>query len=150
MSIFMLPPQIVQRAHRACPNGPASAACFTAPSNKRANPMIKSIGLLTRKDGLSHEDFVKHWLEVHAPLAHAVPGVRRYVQSHIIEERTRPDIPTTDVEIDGIAELWYDDRAAMELANASPEAKALHADGALFIGRIKSFITEEKVIIPRE
>ena len=46
--------------------------------------------------------------------------------------------------------LWYDDRAAMERANASPEAKALHADGALFIGRIKSFITEEKVIIPRE
>jgi uncharacterized protein (TIGR02118 family) len=112
--------------------------------------MIKSIGLLTRKDGLSHEDFVKHWLEIHAPLAHAVPGVRRYVQSHILEERRRPDIPATDVEIDGIAELWYDDRTAMELANASPEAKALHADGTLFIGKIKSFITEEKVIIPRE
>jgi uncharacterized protein (TIGR02118 family) len=112
--------------------------------------MIKSIGLLTRKDGLTHEDFVKHWLAVHAPLAHAVPGVRRYVQSHILEERTRPDIPTTDVEIDGVAELWYDDRDAMAHANASPEAKRLHADGALFIGRIKSFIVEEKVISPRE
>ncbi len=110
--------------------------------------MIKSIGLLTRREGLTHEDFDKHWLEVHAPLAHAVPGVRRYVQSHILEERTRPDIPTTDVKIDGVAELWYDDRAAMERANASPEAKRLHADGALFIGQIKSFIVEEKVIIP--
>ena len=110
--------------------------------------MIKSIGLLTRKDGLSHEDFVNHWLEVHALLAHAVPGVRRYVQSHIVAERTRPDIPSTDVEIDGIAELWYDDRDAMERANATPEAKRLHADGALFVGRIKSFIVEEKVIIP--
>ena len=109
--------------------------------------MIKTVGLLTRKQGLSHEDFVKHWLEVHAPLAHAVPGVRRYVQSHIVEERTRPDIPTTDVEIDGIAELWYDDRVAMERANASPEAKRLHADGALFIGHIKSYVVEEKVII---
>ena len=112
--------------------------------------MIKTVGLLTRKEGLTHENFVKHWLEVHAPLAHAVPGVRRYVQSHIVEERTRPDIPSTDVEIDGIAELWYDDRAAMESANASHEAKRLHADGALFIGRIKSFVIEEKVIIPRE
>ena len=112
--------------------------------------MIKSVGLLTRKEGLSHQDFVKHWLDVHAPLAHAVPGVRRYVQSHIVEERTRPDIPTTDVEIDGIAELWYDDRAAMDCANASPEAKRLHADGALFIGRIKSFVVGEKVIISRE
>ena len=67
--------------------------------------MIKNIGLLTRKDGLSHQDFVTHWYEVHAALAHAVPGVRRYVQSHILGERTRPDIPETDVEIDGIAEL---------------------------------------------
>ena len=112
--------------------------------------MIKSVSLLTRKAGLSHEEFVKHWVEVHAPLAHAVPGLRRYVQSHIVGERTRPDIPTTAVEVDGVAETWYDDLTAMERANASPEAKALHADGALFIGCIKSFITEEKVIIPRE
>ena len=112
--------------------------------------MIKSVSLLTRKAGLSHEEFVRHWLEVHAPLAHAVPGLRRYVRSHIVGERRRPDIPTTEVEVDGVAETWYHDLAAMEHANASPEAKVLHADGALFIGRIKSFITEEKVIIPRE
>jgi uncharacterized protein (TIGR02118 family) len=112
--------------------------------------MIKSVGLLTRKAGMSHAEFVRHWLEVHAPLAHAVPGVRRYVQSHIVGERTRPDIPTTDIEIDGMAELWYDDRDSMERANASPEAKRLHADGALFIGRIKSLIVEEKVIIPEK
>jgi uncharacterized protein (TIGR02118 family) len=127
-------------------NGDASAARQRV---RRAmeKQMIKSVGLLTRKTGLSHEDFVKHWFEIHAPLAHAVPGVRRYVQSHILDERTRPDIPTTEVEIDGIAELWYDDRAAMERANATPEAKRLHDDGALFIGRIKSFIVEERVII---
>ena len=112
--------------------------------------MIKSVSLLTRKAELSHEGFVKHWREVHAPLAHAVPGLRRYVQSHIVGERTRPDIPSTEVDVDGIAETWYDNQAAMDRANATPEAKALHADGALFIGRIKSFITEEKVIIPRE
>jgi uncharacterized protein (TIGR02118 family) len=112
--------------------------------------MIKSVSLLTRKAGQSHEQFVKHWIDVHAPLAHAVPGLRRYVQSHIVGERTRPDIRATEVEVDGIAETWYHDQAAMERSNASPEAKALHADGALFIGRIKSFITEEKVIIPRE
>ncbi len=112
--------------------------------------MIKTIGLLTRKDGWTHQQFMKHWVEIHGPLAHAVPGLRRYVQSHIVGERTRSDIPATDVAVDGVAETWYDDQAAMERANASPEAKALHADGALFIGRIKSFITEERVIIPRE
>jgi len=110
--------------------------------------MIKSISLLTRKPELTHQQFVKHWLEIHAPLALAVPELRRYVQSHIVDERTRPDIPTTDVAVDGIAELWYDDRAAMERAVASPEARRLHADGALFIGRIKTFIVEEKQIVP--
>ena len=67
-------------------------------------------------------------------MAHAVPGVRRYVQNHIEGERARADIPTTEIVVDGIAELWYDDRAAMDRANASPEAKRLHDDGALFIG----------------
>ena len=111
--------------------------------------MIKSLSLLTRKPGLSHDAFVRHWREIHAPLAHAVPGVRRYVQNHIVGERRRADIKETEVAVDGIAELWYDDRGAMDRANASPEAKRLHDDGALFIGGIKTFIIEEEVIIPR-
>jgi uncharacterized protein (TIGR02118 family) len=110
--------------------------------------MIKVVGLLTRRPELTHEQFVGHWLEIHGPLAHAVPGVRRYVQSHIVGTRTRTDIPETDVEIDGIAELWYDDQQALARAAASPEMKRLTDDGALFIGRIKSFIVEEKQIIP--
>ncbi len=110
--------------------------------------MIKTISLLTRRQELTHEQFVKHWFEIHAPLAHAVPGLRRYVQSHILSERTRPDIPSTDVEIDGIAELWYDDREAMARALASAEAKTLHADGVRFIGRIKTYVTEERTILP--
>jgi uncharacterized protein (TIGR02118 family) len=111
--------------------------------------MIKVLGLLTRKDGMTHEAFVRHWFDIHGPLAHAVPGVRRYVQSHITGTRTRPDIPETDVEVDGIAELWYDDAASMALAAASPEMKRLTDDGALFIGRIKTFVIEERQIIPR-
>ena len=109
--------------------------------------MIKTVGLLTRKDGWTREQFVKHWVETHAPLAHKVPGLRRYVQNHIRGERTRADIEATAVEIDGIAELWFDDQAALETASRTPEMKALHADGALFIGRIRSYIVEEKIIV---
>ena len=36
----------------------------------------------------------------------------------------------------------------MAQALATPEMKALHADGALFIGRIQSFLVDEKVVIP--
>jgi uncharacterized protein (TIGR02118 family) len=109
--------------------------------------MIKSLTLLTRKAGLTHEQFMRHWVEIHAPLALKVPGIRRYVQTHLLEERKRPDIPSSDIEIDGIAELWYDDQDSMRKALASPEGKALYADGALFIGRVKTFTTEERQII---
>jgi uncharacterized protein (TIGR02118 family) len=109
--------------------------------------MIKSLSLLVRKDGMTHEQFMRHWVDVHAPLARTVPGLRRYVQSHIADERPRPDIPSMGVAVDGIAELWYDDREAMARALASPEMQALHADGALFIGRIQSFVVHEHVVI---
>lgn len=109
--------------------------------------MIKSLSLLTRKAGLSPEAFRKHWVEVHAPLARNVPGLKKYVLTHVLEERFRPDIPVLSGEVDGIAELWYDDLESMQKANASPEAKRLHADGAIFIGQIKMFTTEETAII---
>ena len=111
--------------------------------------MIKVLSLLTRKPGLSREDFVRHWRDIHGPLAHGVPGIRRYVQSHIAGTRTRLDIAESDFEIDGIAELWYDDEAALRDSAATPEAKRLYADGALFIGRIKTFIIDEQEIIIR-
>src|SRR5208282_6924945 len=128
----------------AAPPSPASNRRWT----RRRSAMIKVLGLLTRRPELTHEQFVKHWLEIHGPLAHAVPGIRRYVQSHITGTRTRPDIPETDVEVDGIAELWYDDEAALQRAAASPEMKRLTDAGALFIGRIKSYVIEERQIIP--
>ena len=110
--------------------------------------MIKILGLLTRKDGISHAEFERHWFDVHGPLALAVPGIRRYVQSHITGTRSRPDIPETEVEVDGIAELWYDDMESFQRAAASPEMKALTDDGALFIGKIKTYVIEERQIIP--
>lgn len=109
----------------------------------------KSISLLTRKDGMTHEQFMCHWRDIHGPLAHAVPGILRYVQNEIAAEPSRPDIPSHEIAVDGIAEIWWESEAAMRHAAATPELKALHADGALFIGRIKSFVVREQVIIPR-
>jgi uncharacterized protein (TIGR02118 family) len=110
--------------------------------------MIKVLSLLTRKPEISHEQFVKHWLDIHGPLALSVPGIRRYVQSHIFGTRKRADIAEIDVEVDGIAELWYDDQEALARAAATPEMKRLTDDGARFIGRIKSYVVEEIEIIP--
>ena len=91
-----------------------------------------------------------HGFDVHGPLAHAVPGIRRYVQSHIIGTRTRAHIRETGLEIDGIAELWYDDLESFERAAATAAMKALTEDGALFIVQIKMFVVDERQIIPKE
>ena len=37
--------------------------------------LIKRASLLQRKGGISHEEFVKHWVEIHAPMARACPGI---------------------------------------------------------------------------
>ena len=111
--------------------------------------MIKSISLLTRRAEISHEEFLRHWHEEHAALSHAVTGLRRYVQNVIVQETSRPDVPDHQIAVDGIAELWYDDLQSWKAAYASPEGRALTADGATFIGRIKTFLVEEKVVFPR-
>ena len=47
-----------------------------------------------------------------------------------------------------IAELWFDDMETAQRAGASAEMKRLTDDGALFIGQIKSYVIDEKQIIP--
>jgi uncharacterized protein (TIGR02118 family) len=112
--------------------------------------MIKTVSLLVRKEGSSHEDFVKHWREIHGPLAYACPGVARYVQTEIKSSSFRTDgVVALPVAVDGIAELWFADQAALDAFNASPATRRLREDGATFIGRQISFATEERVIIPR-
>ena len=110
--------------------------------------MIKSLSLLTRKSALSKEEFRRVWVGEHAPLVHAVPQVRRYVLSFVLDEPTRPDVPTQAMNVDAVAELWYDDMASLKAAAQTPQMQAVLANGALHLGAIKTFITEEVAIIP--
>jgi len=109
--------------------------------------MIKSLSLLTRKPSMTVEQFRKVWLEEHAPMVHAVPGVRRYVLSFPLAEPTRPDVPTSDVKCDAIAELWYDDLASLKKVAASAEMKKVTDNGGRYLGSIKTFVMEEVGII---
>lgn len=112
--------------------------------------MIKTIGLLRAKPGMSRADFARHWRDVHGPLSLGVPGIRRYVQNHITQERpTQQNLRPIEAQIDGIVEMWYDNWDDYERSRNSPEVKALHADGGNFIDGIKGFIVEEVDIIKR-
>jgi uncharacterized protein (TIGR02118 family) len=109
--------------------------------------VIKRASLLQRKPGMSHEEFVKHWTEIHAPMARACPGIGRYALTIIKSTSTRKDVAAYDIQVDGIAEMWFKSQADFDAYSTSPATKRLRDDGATFIGREIDFVTEEKVII---
>ncbi|MGY6251215.1 EthD family reductase [Bosea thiooxidans] len=109
--------------------------------------MIKTITLLVKRDDWTKEEFLRYWQDVHGPLASAVTGIRRYVQSECHDEIIRKDIVELDVPADGVAEVWYDSHEAMMAARKSPEGQALLADGAKFIGRARTLVVSEREII---
>ena len=109
--------------------------------------MIKSLSILTRKPHLTHAEFRRVWEGEHAPMVRAVPGVRRYVLSFVLDQPSGALVPILPVDVDAVAELWYDDRAALARAGASPELKAVLENGARYLGGIKTLITEEVAII---
>ncbi len=112
--------------------------------------MIKRASLLARKPGQTREEFLKHWLEVHAPIAHGIPGIFKYTCTVVTKSSFRKDGPEPmEVEVDGIAEMWFTDQASLDMAVKSPAFALLRADGAAFIGKEIDFITEENVIVAR-
>jgi uncharacterized protein (TIGR02118 family) len=109
--------------------------------------MVKSIVVARKKAGMSREEFNKYWEKTHGPLAaRMIPGLRRYVQNHLV------DIPGMEYEGDGIVEMWYDDIDAylksMEYLR-SDEGRPLMEDGDKFADMTdaKVWIVEEHVIL---
>ena len=74
-------------------------------------------------------------------------GIGRYTLTIVKSASKRKDMPPYDVEVDGIAELWFKTKADYDAYSTSPATKRLRDDGATFIGREIDFITEEQVII---
>jgi uncharacterized protein (TIGR02118 family) len=105
--------------------------------------MIKRMGFVKRKAGMTLEAFHDYWLSVHAPLAAKAPGLRQYIVSTTIAGEGLSYTPA----FDGLAEFWYDDMAALAAAEASPEWLATRADSPSFIGSVAALFTTEVPII---
>jgi uncharacterized protein (TIGR02118 family) len=107
---------------------------------------VKSVAFLTRKAGLSVEDFQRHWLQVQGPLAAALPGLRRYIQSHTRRSAYEAGrVPAYD----GAALTWFDSMEAVRGAITTPEYARALADGGSFLspGPIRFILTREHVIV---
>jgi len=105
--------------------------------------MIKVVYCITKKPGLSDEEFFRYWTDVHGPIGARIPGLRKLVQSHRL---SLPGEKRSDY--DGMAELWFDDVAALIAARKSPEWRASTDDEAHFIDLSKTayFVSKERVI----
>jgi uncharacterized protein (TIGR02118 family) len=107
--------------------------------------MIKLVYCITRKAGLSDEEFSHYWKNIHGPIGARIPGLRKLVQSHclaVAQDSHRPDY-------DGMAELWFDDIEALLAVRQSPEWKASTQDEENFIdhNKVAYFVTEEHVTL---
>lgn len=104
--------------------------------------MVKFVGIVTRRPGMSREAFLRYWREVHGPLAAALPGLRRYVQNPPVEVAGR------EPRYDGVAELWFDDLESLRAAFRTPQGERVRADESQFIDQARSFamIVEEQEV----
>src|ERR1700759_3845149 len=102
--------------------------------------MIKMIALWARRDQLSHQQFVRHWVDIHVPMSHQVPGLDGYAISHITDTLQHPHAPLIDMPraSDGIAVTSAQSIETQTRMAASPQAQTWCADGAKFIGHVKS------------
>jgi uncharacterized protein (TIGR02118 family) len=107
--------------------------------------LVKAVWRMRRKAGVSLGEFRRHWIEIHGVIAAKIPGVRRYVQSHVIDEAYTYAEPRWD----GVAQLWWDSPAALSDALKTPQFKEDMRDGEEFIdgGSISFFLAQEYVVI---
>jgi hypothetical protein len=115
------------------------------PEDATGDGMLKRLVPLVRKQGWSHDQFIQHWVDVHAELLKKLPhGPRRYCQLYVNAEIPPPDgIALLDARIDGFSESWFMDEAEMNADNATPEGEALAADNRVYLSGSKRFFYDE-------
>ena len=106
--------------------------------------MIKLVYCITKKAGLTDDEFFHYWKNIHGPIGARIPRLRKLVQSH------RLTLPGDEHlhDYDGMAELWFDDVEDLLGARQSPEWKASTEDEANFIdhSKVAYFVSEEHII----
>jgi uncharacterized protein (TIGR02118 family) len=107
--------------------------------------MIKVVYCITKKPGLTDQQFFDYWKNVHGPIGARIPGLRKLVQSHrliVPGDQSRPDY-------DGVAELWFDSVEALLSARQSDEWKASTLDEHNFIDgkKVAYLVTAEHALL---
>jgi uncharacterized protein (TIGR02118 family) len=105
--------------------------------------MVKVLTFIKRKAGMPVDEFQDYWRARHPDAVTKLPGIRRYVQSHVLPGTYAKGEPVHD----GIAEVWADDTDALRAMTKSPAHPALIADEERFIDRSRMgiIVTDDEV-----
>ncbi|MGE0684810.1 MAG: EthD domain-containing protein [Candidatus Binatia bacterium] len=112
----------------------------------QTSTQAKLIFQLKRKSGMSLTDARQYWIDVHGPIVCRLPGLRRYIQCHLVDAAYNYAEPKWD----GVAQLWVDDVAAMQKMLESSEFKqAAWPDGEKFLdlSLASSFVAQEHHVV---
>lgn len=110
--------------------------------------MIVRMGLINKKPDWTQEDFRRYWTETHGPIAARLPGLRSYVQHHVVDTAQRGITYKRGPEhVDGFSELIFDDAASMQAAFASDVAPSLVEDENRFLGRLRLITADRREVI---
>lgn len=52
--------------------------------------MTKIVALLTTRAGIGPDEFRSYWRGTHGPLVVMIPGLRKYIQSHVVADPAQP------------------------------------------------------------
>jgi len=108
---------------------------------------VKVMNYVTRKQGITREQFFRHWEEVHGPLsARMLPWFRTYIQDHIVPLPNEQAPP-----FDGLDEMWVDDleswKAVFDFFQ-SDAGKVMRDDEAQFSDtNAVIFLAEPRVVL---
>ena len=105
--------------------------------------MIKVVVLLRRPARFTRERFHRWWLDEHVPLVTILPGLRKYRVSLVTGSTSHPGQEPWD----GIAELYFGDRAALDAAWSSEVGRAALAHSRESHSDRLVLVTEEHEII---
>ena len=107
--------------------------------------VIAAISMMRRKADISVAQFRKHWLDPHGVLTAGLPGVRHYIQSHVIE-LPHNNALARQLDLMGFPELWFDSYDDRKVAYSSPRIAECNIDSEQFVGAVKRIVAEPKIV----
>ena len=115
----------------------------------RNGHLVKQLSLLRRRANVSAEQFAAEWTAANATLVSALPGIRGFRQSLIVEREAPKNNPVgyDRLPLDAVSEIWFDTIDSLEAAFASVKDKLRSAQSPSLLAEATTFLVEERIVV---